>query len=92
MRILAPVLLFLAALGLQAQPMVDLYLEPEASAVVFQRAPLAKMESLSPEHPVIDGEVDEEWLRVKYPGQYIGYVEVDNYNDDGSFDTGTKLY
>lgn len=92
MRLLIAISFLLGLAWLNAQPSVNLYLEPEDDAIVFQRAPLTRVEALSPEHPVVDGEVDEDWMRVKYDGHYIGFVEAPEANDDGTFNPGAKLY
>ncbi|MBC2596361.1 hypothetical protein H5P28_19000 [Ruficoccus amylovorans] len=92
MRSLIAILSLLAAVTLQAQPAVNLYLEPEDNGVVFKTAPLAEVEALGPEHPVINGTVDNNWYRIAYPGQYVGFVEIPNTNADGTFNPGAPLF
>jgi len=92
MRLVFILSLLVSIAGLRAQPVANVYLEPEVDAIVFSQVPVAKLDTLSPEHPVVDGEVDEDWLRVKYPGHYIGFVQTSELNDDGTFNPGARLF
>lgn len=92
MRSLIAILSLLGAVTLNAQPAVNLYLEPEANGVVFATVPLAEAQALSPEHPVSNGKVDNDWYRIAYPGHYVGFVEVAQTNKDGTFKPGAQLF
>jgi hypothetical protein len=92
MRSLIAILSLLGAVTLNAQPAVNLYLEPEANGVVFKTVPLSEAQALSPEHPVSNGKVDNDWYRIAYPGHYVGFVEVAQTNKDGTFKPGAQLF
>ncbi len=92
MRLVFLVSLFASIVGLQAQPSVNVYLEPESDAFPYNQVPLAKLETLSPEHPVVDGNTDEDWLRVKYPGHYVGFVQTSEVKGDDTFNPGARLF
>ncbi|MGE9293300.1 MAG: hypothetical protein ACQKBW_06785 [Puniceicoccales bacterium] len=92
MRSLIAILSLLGMTALSAQPAVNLYLEPEASAVAFQTVPLSEAEALAPEHPVMNGKVDNDWYRIAYPGHYVGFVQTAATNSDGTFNPGARLF
>lgn len=84
--------LFLIGFGnlLPAADEIELFLEPDTEGAVFATETLSTLNEKNPTPYPADVEVTE-WMRVDYPGNYVGYVEPSMINKDLSVREGAKV-